>query len=307
VIIRGPIGAACNKAGGTRNRWAFAHERFNRRQGFVTMTGPQVGFIGGGQMAAALLSGAFQSGKLKQDDVLIVETDSTRREQLAERFPGAAVSQSAADAADCSKVILAVKPQILRAIGGDLASQTWAGCLWVSIAAGVSLQELSLLLKSQRIIRVMPNTPAQVGSGAAALAASSGAQPEDISWTQAFMESVGICVTVDESHMHAVTGIAGSSPAYIYLIIEALSDAGVAGGLPRNLALQLSAQAVLGAAKMVLETGKHPGELKDQVTSPAGTTIAAIRELEAAGVRSGMIEAVAACIARSRELEAADE
>jgi pyrroline-5-carboxylate reductase len=270
------------------------------------MTHSSVGFIGGGQMATALLCGALQSGNLSPNDVQIVETDPNQRDRLRERFQEVVIHSCAESLADCDRIVLAVKPQVLRKIASGLASQFAGNPLWISIAAGVSLQELSELLGSQRIIRVMPNTPAQVSAGAAALAAATGVESCDVDWTLGLMQSVGICVEVEEPQMHAVTGIAGSSPAYIYLIIEALSDAGVAGGLPRPVALQLAAQAVLGAAKMVLETGQHPGQLKDQVTSPAGTTIAALRELEAAGLRSAMLEGVAACIARSQELEQRD-
>jgi pyrroline-5-carboxylate reductase len=175
--------------------------------------------------------------------------------------------------------------------------------LWVSIAAGVSLAELGDMLDSSRIIRVMPNTPAQVGAGAAAMAAYDTVPPVDVEWVQQLMSSVGSCIRIQESLMHAVIGVAGSSPAYIYMIIEALADGGVAGGLSREAATKLSAQSVLGAAKMVLESGLHPGQLKDQVTSPAGTTIAAVRKLESAGLRSALIEAVMTAAARSKEME----
>ena len=160
------------------------------------------------------------------------------------------------------------------------------------------------MLGTQRVIRVMPNTPAQIGVGAAAIAVATEATEADMQWTERLMNSVGTSVRVADELMHAVTAVSGSSPAYLYLVIEAMSDGGVAAGLPRNVATQLAAQAVLGAAQMVLQTGLHPGQLKDQVTSPGGTTLAALRELEAGGVRSAFIEAVAACVERSQELEA---
>lgn len=267
------------------------------------MTHSTVGFIGGGQMTTALLGGALESGNLSPDFVQIVEPDSTQRERLLRRFHGITILEKIESLRECERIILAIKPQVLRKTGRELGSKVKGRPLWISIAAGIPLQELYDLLGSQRVIRVMPNTPAQVGAGAAALAAQAGAQPSDIDWTLSLMRSVGVCLEIDEAQMHAVTGIAGSSPAYIYLVIEALSDAGVAGGLPRDAALQLAAQAVFGAAKMVLQSGQHPGQLKDQVTSPGGTTIAALRELEAAGLRSAIFEGVAACIARSKELE----
>jgi len=262
-----------------------------------------VGFIGGGQMATALIEGALQAGFLDAKELVIVESSSAQMDRLKQHFPTVHVCSSATEAQQCERVVLSVKPQILRQIGTSLAEQLPGDRLWISIAAGVSLAELSKMLRSDRLIRVMPNTPAQVGVGAAGVASGRGASEKDVAWVTELMQSVGVSANIDETLMHAVTGIAGSSPAYIYLIVEALSDAGVAGGLPRNIATMLSAQAVLGAAKMVLETGLHPGQLKDQVTSPAGTTIEAIRVLEAAGIRSAMMEAVAACIRRSKELE----
>lgn len=254
-------------------------------------------------MATALLTGALSSGVLKSNEVAVIEPSVGQREKFKELFPNITLLPSADQAVGCSRILLAVKPQVLRVIGKQLGEQFAGDPLWVSIAAGVGLSDLSQLLGSKRIVRVMPNTPAQVGAGAAGMSAGADASDEDVAWVQTLMQSVGVCVRVAEPHMHAVTGIASSSPAYIYLVIEALSDAGVAGGLPRDVAQQLSAQAVLGAAKMVLETGKHPGQLKDQVTSPGGTTIAALRKLEERGLRSALIEAVDACIRRSRELE----
>ncbi len=254
-------------------------------------------------MATALMAGAFSSGVLTPNDVVVVETSAEQREKLKRQFPTIEVFSATDQAAGCSKIVLAVKPQILREIGEELGDALPGDQLWISIVAGVNLWQLSQLLGAERIVRVMPNTPAQIGAGAAALSAAVGASKNDVAWVMKLMQSVGTCVEVAESQLHAVTGIAGSSPAYIYLVIEALADGGVAGGLSRDQALKLSAQAVLGAARMVLETGKHPGQLKDQVTSPGGTTIAALRRLEKAGLRSALIEAVDACIRKSKELE----
>ena len=191
---------------------------------------------------------------------------------------------------------------MLKAIAGELAPKVGKEHLLVSIAAAISLSDLQEMLGTQRIIRVMPNTPSQVGAGAAAIAADVHAAEPDIAWVESLMNSVGSSVRVPDHLIHAVTGVSGSSPAYIYMVIEALSDGGVAMGLPREIATKLAAQAVVGAAKMVLDTGMHPGELKDQVTSPGGTTIAALRTLEKAGVRSAFIEAVARCTERSQEM-----
>jgi pyrroline-5-carboxylate reductase len=263
----------------------------------------RVGFIGGGQMARALIGGALEARFLSPQQIIVVETCSAQQAQLKQLFTDLGVQSVATGAGDCSRIILAVKPQVLREIGGSLADQLPGDRLWISIAAGVNLAELSQMLGTQRVIRVMPNTPAQVGAGAAGVTCGRDATKDDLEWVSKLMDSVGTSAQVAESLMHAVTGVAGSSPAYVYMIIEALSDAGVAGGLQRQIATSLAAQAVLGAAKMVLETGLHPGQLKDQVTSPAGTTIEAVRVLERAGLRSAMMEAVAACIRRSQQLE----
>lgn len=267
------------------------------------MQNGKVGFIGGGQMATALIAGALRAGFLKPQSIIVVESNDNQRQHLQQLFTGIDVQTRSSAAKSCDQIILALKPHVLRDIGKSLASDLAGDRLWISIAAGVALEELEALLGSQRIVRVMPNTPAQVGRGAAAVTAKSVVAVEDLTWVEQLMRSVGSCVRVAESQMHAVTGIAGSSPAYIYMVIEAMADGGVAGGLPRETALQLAAQSVLGAAQMVLDSGLHPGQLKDQVTSPAGTTIAAIRKLEAAGIRSAMIEAVQAATMRSRELE----
>lgn len=262
----------------------------------------KVGFIGGGQMATALLSGAIRSQVLSPSSVVVVERCQERCQELEKQFAQLQARTDFDAASDCDVVILALKPHVLREVGKRLAAALSGQRLWVSVAAGVSLAELSNLLGSQRIVRVMPNTPAQVGVGASAMCSLAATSEEDSAWVQRLMESVGICVRVDESLMHAVTAVAGSSPAFVYAIIEAMADGGVWGGLPRNIALQLAAQSVMGAAKMVLETGLHPGQLKDQVTSPAGTTIAGLRALESGGLRSAMIEAVQAATQRSREL-----
>lgn len=263
----------------------------------------KVGFIGGGQMAGALIAGAIHGGVLAANQIVVIESLESRRQQLQQLFPGVTTGASFDAALECDQLIIALKPQIVREVGDRLGASLPGDRLWVSIAAGVSMSELAQLLRSRQIVRVMPNTPAQVGAGAAAICSLPEVSAADLGWVQKLMESVGSCVRVNEAQMHAVTGISGSSPAFIYSIIEAMSDGGVLGGLPRDVALKLAAQSVLGAAKMVLDSGLHPGQLKDQVTSPAGTTIAGLRKLEAAAVRSAMIEAVQAATNRSKELE----
>lgn len=263
----------------------------------------KVGFVGGGQMAMALAAGAVAAKFLKSNLLVFAEPDATQAAVLQDRFEGCVVVSDAQELLpDCEQVVLAVKPHILKSIANQLAKVITQDHLLVSIAAGISLEQLQSTLKTNRVIRVMPNTPCQVGEGSSGMSASNVVADSDIAWVRELMSSVGIVEQVPDDLMHAVTGVAGSSPAYVYLVIEALSDGGVAHGLPRETATKLAAQAVLGAAKMVLETGQHPGALKDQVTSPGGTTIAALRELEAAATRSAFIEAVDACVQRSEEL-----
>lgn len=267
------------------------------------MTTDKIGFIGGGQMAKALASGAVKAGLVRTDQLVIAEPNIQQRDAFTAEVGRVQMCDHAVEAlAACDRVILAVKPQVLKHIGADLARKIEPRHLLVSIAAGISLAQLQDFLGTKRVVRVMPNTPCQVGAAASAIAADSGASDEDVTWVEQLMGSVGLAVRVPDNLLHSVTGLSGSGPAYIYLVIEALSDGGVAQGLPRDLATKLAAQTVLGAAKMVLDTGLHPGQLKDQVTSPGGTTIAAIRELESAGLRSAMMEAVAAATERSREL-----
>ena len=263
----------------------------------------RIGFIGGGQMAKALAGGALRAGLVKPEQLMIAEPSGHQKEQFRSTLGDIELCDNGQEVlAACDRVVLAVKPQVLKVIGGELASSIESRHLLVSIAAGISLAQLQKLFGTKRIVRVMPNTPSQVGAGAAGIAADRNVLEDDVAWVEQLMNSVGTSVRVPDELLHAVTGVSGSGPAYIFLVIEALSDGGVAQGLSRELATKLAAQTVLGAAKMVLETGLHPGQLKDQVTSPGGTTIAALRHLEQSGVRSAFIEAVSKAAVRSQEL-----
>ncbi|MCO5551744.1 hypothetical protein L7F22_005248 [Adiantum nelumboides] len=199
-------------------------------------------------------------------------------------------------------VILAVKPQVVEKVLVDLKPYFTKDKLLVSIAAGVKIQNLQEWAGEARVVRVMPNTPCLVGEAAAVMSLGDQATQQDLLLVKSLFEAVGSIHVADEKLLNAVTGLSGSGPAYVYLAIEALADGGVAAGLPRDLALALASQTVLGAAKMVLETKKHPGQLKDEVTSPAGTTIAGIRALEKAGFRAALIDAVVAAAKRGDEL-----
>lgn len=257
-------------------------------------------------MATALVRGMLRAGATNPVQVAASDPLESIRAALAAET-GAFVTDSNLELAARSDVlVLAVKPQSMPRVLDELRpAVTTRDPLIVSIAAGVSLATLSRGLgDDRRIIRVMPNTPALLGEGASAYSLGSGVRPKDEEIVRSCLLSVGRAYQVPESQLDAVTGLSGSGPAFVYLMIEALSDGGVRVGLPRDVATALAAQTVLGAAKMVLETGEHPGVLKDQVTSPGGTTIAGIHALERGGFRAALMDAVLAATNRSAELAA---
>ncbi len=261
------------------------------------------GFIGCGQMASALAKGMLRSGLAPASSICASDPLPAARSRLNEET-GISVFESNHEVASRSDVlVLAVKPQSMSAVLKELRPAVTPEHLVVSIAAGTTIATISRGLGSEvRVVRVMPNNPALVGEGASAFALGALAQPEDEATVQAFLDSVGVSVCVPESSLDAVTGLSGSGPAFVYLVIEALSDGGVQSGLPRDVATLLAAQTVLGAASMVRETGLHPAVLKDQVSSPGGTTIAGLHALERAGVRGALIDAVQAATRRAGEL-----
>ncbi|TWU23942.1 Pyrroline-5-carboxylate reductase [Novipirellula galeiformis] len=266
------------------------------------MDNQRITVIGGGQMGRALVGGMLDNKVVLDANVTIVDHNATSRQWWQENRPNVLISQdleSSVQGADL--VVLAVKPKVL----GNVAKQAehfWDGKLVVSIAAGVMLETLCGWIGHRRVVRVMPNTPCLVGQGACAYCVADEVSSDDEAQIMTVLSSVGMAFAVSESQMDGVTGLSGSGPAYVCLIIEALADGGVFAGLPRPLAMKLATQTVLGTAQMIAETGRHPGELKDSVASPAGTTIAAIRVLEQNGLRATMIDAVAASAQRSREL-----
>lgn len=265
--------------------------------------GVRLAFIGGGNMAEALVRGILAAQRIPPDDVLVTDVRDERLAYLKTTY-GVGVSLDNAEAArHAETVILAVKPQVMSRALDDLRKVVADRQLVISIAAGISTATLAeAFLRPVRVIRVMPNTPALVLEGVSALARGTHATPQDLETARGLFEAVGRVVVVDEALMDGVTGLSGSGPAYAFLIIEALADAGVKVGLPRDTAVALAAQTMRGAARMVLETGKHPAELKDMVTSPGGTTIAGLHALEQGAVRAALINAVEAATRRSREL-----
>ncbi len=262
----------------------------------------RIAFLGGGVMAEAILRSLIHSGLATPQELVVSEPAPARRDQLAAL--GLSTTDSNTEAVrGVEVVVLAVKPYVVPAVLVEIAPVLGPTHLVVSIAAGLTVAQLEApLAAGAPVIRVMPNTPIQVGAGATALCRGTHATAEHAAQVQQLFEAGGRCVEVTEAQLDAVTGLSGSGPAFICVIIEALADGGVKMGLPRNLALTLAAQTVLGTGKLVLETGEHPAVLKDRVTTPGGTTIAGLAALEEAGVRSGIIKAVETAARRATEM-----
>jgi pyrroline-5-carboxylate reductase len=264
---------------------------------------PNIGFLGAGKMAAALAKGFVRAAIVVPSEIIASDPHDTARKNFAAEI-GAKTTADNAEVAKCATVlILATKPDQVSAALAGISGLCTKNHLLISIAAGVTLAKLEAGLPAgSRVIRVMPNTPALVGEGASAFALGNSATAADGELAKKLLSAIGIAFQVKESLLDAVTGLSGSGPAYVYQFIEALSDGGVASGLPRDIATRLAAQTVLGGAKMVLETGQHPGALKDQVTSPGGTTIEGLHELEKGKMRAAVMSAVRAATEKSKKL-----
>ena len=262
----------------------------------------KLAFIGAGQMAESLIGGLLESGAVAPTALWATDTSADRRGIVQDRF-GIRVGHDNRQAASWADIaLLAVKPQSLGAVLDDLAPAL-SGQLVISIAAGVPLKAIAERVPNTvRLIRVMPNAAALIREGMSAVSIGPGATEDDMHTARSLLEAVGRVVVVEERLMHAVTGLSGSGPAYAAVAIEALADGGVKMGLPRTVAELLAAQTMLGAAKMVLETGEHPARLKDRVASPGGTTIAGLHRLEGGGFRTAVIAAVEAATKKSEAL-----
>lgn len=265
--------------------------------------GKTIAFLGAGNMAEALVKGLLRAGVASPQEILCTDRRAERGPELIQRYGVRFGQNNAAAAREAAIVLLSVKPQAMNKLLGEIAPALDASKLVISIAAGVPIAAIERKVgHGVRIVRTMPNTPALVGAGATALAAGEHATEADLAQARALFDAVGKTVVVDEPLLDAVTGLSGSGPAYVFLVIEALSDAGVKVGLARQQSQDLAAQTVLGSAKLLLETGEHPGRLKDQVTSPGGTAIAGLHTLEAGGLRTTLMNAVEAATRRSHEL-----
>jgi pyrroline-5-carboxylate reductase len=263
----------------------------------------RIAFIGAGSMTEALVAGMLTAAVTETTRLYATDILPGRRDYMQTQY-GIRVGQNNRQAAENADVIvLSIEPQDLDQVLADICTSVHDNCLIVSVAAGYPIERVAAHVNPERqIVRAMPNTPSSILAGMTAL--TFGANVSDLhrALARVIFEAVGKVVVVDETLMDAVTGLSGSGPAYIYVIIEALADGGVRMGLPRQVAEMLAAQTVLGSARMFLESGEHPGRLKDRITSPAGTTIAGIEQLEARQFRATLISAVEAATNRSREL-----
>ena len=261
----------------------------------------KIGFVGGGALAESVIKGII--GNIVQaEDIFVSERYEDRREYLNQKYKINTANGVDYFIAGIDLLIIAVKPKDASAALTEISSKVGTNTVVVSVVAGLKLAKVEEHFKNHSVIRVMPNVAIAVGEGMNVFTVGKNVKPSEVEMIQKFFASLGRCIEVEESLMDAVTGLSGSGPAYAFLMIDALSDGGVAAGLPRAKAIELAAQTLLGAAKMVLELGEHPDVLRDRVTSPAGTTIEGVRVLERCSVRSALIEAVLAATEKSKVL-----
>ena len=261
----------------------------------------KIGFIGMGNMGTAIMRGLLKT--YQPEELLFTSAHEAKMQKITEETGVAHVSTATQGADQVKYLVLAVKPQVLPTVFKELNGKIRKDQVVISIAAGYAIADLQAGLgDSARIVRSMPNTPAMVGEGMTAACPNEHMTEEEIEYVKTLLSSFSLVEIVPEKLMDTVTAVSGSSPAYVFMFIEAMADAAVLDGMPRAQAYKFAAQAVLGSAKMVLDTGKHPGELKDMVCSPAGTTIDAVRVLEECGFRGTIIDAVQTCVEKSRSL-----
>jgi len=262
----------------------------------------EIAFLGSGNMAEAMIKGILDAGLYRADEVLASDLSKSRLESLRSTYGIRTTASNSEAVRKSGIIILSVKPLSVDAVLEEISPEL-GGKLLISVAAGVTIARIaSHLPESSRMIRAMPNAPAKVQSGASVLSPGKGLDQASLDLALKIFSVIGKAWVLDEGQMDAVTGLSGSGPAFIFVIIEALSDGGLKAGLPREMATQLAAQTVLGAAKMVLQLNEHPAKLKDLVTSPAGTTIAGLHQLEAGKIRASLMNAVEAAVERSKAL-----
>lgn len=263
----------------------------------------KIGFIGLGNMAKAMIGGMLDKGMASKEEIIGSDKMPEMREAANNRWGIKTYESNAQVAEQADVLVLAVKPQFLSQAVSEMKDAVRENTLVISIAAGKKIQEIeSLFGKSIKLVRCMPNTPALVGEGCSAICRNSNVTESEMQQCKAIMESFGIAEEVSENLMDAVTGLSGSSPAFVFMFIEAMADGAVLAGMPRKQAYMFAAQTVMGSAKLMLETGKNPGELKDMVCSPAGTTIEGVRTLEERAFRGAVMDAVKAAVEKSQKM-----
>lgn len=256
----------------------------------------KVGFIGCGNMGSSMVGGLIKSGFLKSEEIIVSTKTEASSKKLRDEFKVATTLDSKTVAKESETIILAVKPNMYKSVVEEIKSELTEDKLIITIAAGISIENMEEWLGDDlKIIRTMPNTPALVGQAMSAVCPNKNVSEEELKYCINIFESFGECEVLEEKYFDGFIAVAGSSPAYVFMFIEAMADGAVKLGIPRAKAYKMAAQSVLGSAKMVLETGKHPGELKDMVCSPAGTTIDAVVELEKLGFRNSVIQAMDKC------------
>jgi pyrroline-5-carboxylate reductase len=265
--------------------------------------GYELGVIGAGKIGEALAAGVAERGLVAKERIILSVRSERHRAELEARTGIRTVRDNLLVAAECDNIVIAVKPKSVAEVMAEIGPRLGPGKLLVSTAAGVSLELLEASAPpGTQVIRTMPNMAVGIGEGMTVLSPGKSVHPERLEWATALFRAVGRALVLEEQHMDAATGLSGSGPAYVYIIIESLADGGLKLGLPREVATELAAQTVLGAAKNVLLTGEHPAKLKDQVTTPAGVTIDGIMELEEGGLRVTLIKAVVKAAERAHQL-----
>jgi pyrroline-5-carboxylate reductase len=263
----------------------------------------KIGFIGTGVMGTAMIKGIISANIVNPSEIYVFDSDKQKLQVLSGELELCAVSDSVDLVKKCDYIVLAVKPNVVKVVLDEIKEVFSGDKLLISIAAGIPLKTYkSVLGEDKKIIRALPNTPAVIGEGMTLISFDDCVKSDDINDAVEILSALGKVECMDEKLMSEVVALTSSSPAYIFMLIEAMADAAVLSGIPRQTAYRLASQAVSGSAKMVAETGKHPGELKDQVCSPAGTTIEAVAALEKNGFRNSIIEAMNECTKKAREL-----
>lgn len=269
------------------------------------LAGRRIGFLGAGNMGTAIIKGLISSGVIGPDRIIASDALAHRRQFVEETHGIRTTSDNRELVAQSDIVVLAIKPQVCPTVLSEISDALDETKLVLSIVAGVTVDSILSLAKAKegtRVIRTIPNTPAMVKEGITVIATDNTTSPKDIKITETIFKTVGRTVVMEENLLDAATGLSASGPAYVFVMIDALADGGVRMGIPRETALILAAQTLVGASKLFLESGKHPGQLKDMVATPGGTTIAGLHQLEAGGLRHALISAVQAATLRSAEL-----